>query len=152
MSNIDLLSEEFQSKFEKFIIGCDAIEETNRWDKEEFGEMEAFYMNDLVSVIIRLIAADGEIGDEETAYLNENFGFDYTTEELIDVYDSCDEEISHSFDEQFRNGISILRNISDELADAYKELLDLICDIIIESDGVISPEEIEEAKSLKELF
>lgn len=152
MKRIDALTEEFKSKYEKFLIGCDAIEELNQWDKEENGEMDVFYQNDLVSVILRLIAADGEISDGETEYLNRNFGFEYSTEELIDIYKSCEEEVSHSFDEQFENGITLMRSINEKLADAYKELLNLICDIIIESDEVIAPEEIEEAKKLKELF
>ena len=45
-----------------------------------------------------------------------------------------------------------MRSINEKLADMYKELLYLICDIIIESDDVIAPEEIEEAWTLKALF
>ena len=152
MKRIDKLTEEFKLKYEKFLIGCDAIEELEQWDKEENGEMEVFYQNDLVSVIIRLIAADGEISEKEIRYLNRNFGFEYTTEELIEVYKNCKEEVSHSFDGQFKNGITLMRSINEKLAAAYKELLDLICEIIIESDDLIAPEEIEETKKLKELF
>lgn len=103
-------------------------------------------------MILRLIAADGEISEKEAEYLNKNFGFEYTAEELTDIYESCEEEISHSFDEQFENGVTYMRSINEKLADAYKELLDLICDVIIESDDVIAPEEIEEVIKLKELF
>lgn len=152
MKKIDTLTQEFKIKLEKFITGCDALEELDNWDLEEYGEMDAFYQNDLVSVIIRLIAVDGNISENEVKYLNENFGFSYTVEELKDVYHSCSEEISHSFDEQFKNGISMMRAVNGNLADAYKELLGLICDIIVESDDVITPEEIEEVKSLKALF
>lgn len=152
MKRIDMLTEEFKTKYERFLIGCDALEDLNLWDKDEYGEMDVFYQNDLVSVILRLIAVDGEISDKETEYLNRNFGFEDTTEELIDIYESCEEEVSHSFDEQFENGITLMRSINEKLADAYKELLNLICEIIIESDDVIAPEEIKEAKKLKELF
>ncbi len=152
MKRIDALTEEFKSKYERFLIGCDAIEELDLWDKEENGEMDAFYQNDLVSVILRLIAADVEISDEEAEYLNRNFGFDYSAEELADVYENCEEEVSYSFDEEFENGVSLMRSINEKLADAYKELLGLICDIIIESDDVIASEEIEEAKRLKKMF
>lgn len=89
---------------------------------------------------------------KETEYLNKNFGFEYTADELADIYESCENEISHSFDEQFENGITYMRSINEKLADAYKELLGLICDIIIESDDVIASEEIKEAKKLKALF
>ena len=126
MKRIDMLTEEFKTKYERFLIGCDALEDLNLWDKEEHGEMDVFYQNDLVSVILRLIAVDGEISDKETEYLNRNFGFEDTTEELIDIYESCEEEVSHSFDEQFENGITLMRSINEKLADAYKELLNLI--------------------------
>ena len=151
MKKIDLLTEEFKTKYEKFLIGCDAIEELDQWNKEEYGEMDVFYQNDLVSVIIRLIATDGNISTKEVEYLNHNFGLEYTVDELADVYASCGEQIGHSFDESFANGITYMRTINSKLADAYKELLALICDIIIESDGVISDSEIDEVKSLKGL-
>ena len=56
MKNIERLTEDFKFKYERFLTGCDAIEENGQWDREKFGEMDAFYSNDLVSVIIRLIA------------------------------------------------------------------------------------------------
>ena len=152
MNRIDKLTEDFRYKYDRFFIGCDAVEEEGLWDKEENGEMDGFYQNDLVSVIIRLIAADGVISDKETEYLNKTFGFDYTTEELKEVYRSCEENIGRSFDETFESGITLLRSINEELADAYKELLCLICDIIIECDNDISPKEIEEAKNLRSMF
>lgn len=147
-----MLTEEFKTKYEMFFIGCDALEDLHLWNKEEHGEMDVFYQNDLVSVILRLIAVDGKISEKEAEYLNENFCFKYTTDELTDIYKSCKEGISHSFDEQFANGVTYMRSINVKLADAYKELLGLICDIIIESDDIIAPEEVEEAKKLKELF
>ena len=152
MKKIDMLTEEFKTKYESFFIGCDAVEESGLWDREAHGEMEAFYQNDLVSVILRLIAVDGTISEREAEYLNKNFGFDYTADDLTEIYKSCEEEINRSFDEQFENGVTYLRSVNEKMADAYKELLGLICDIIIESDDVISPEEIEEAKRLKDLF
>lgn len=152
MKRIDLLSEEFRIRYERFMIGCDAIEDLGKWDKENYGEMEAYYQNDLVSVILRLIAADGEINDKEVRYLNENFGFDYTPDELSDVYRSCRDDIGHAFDEQFARGAAFMRSINEKIAEAYRELLGLICDIIVESDGVVTPEEIGEAKRLKALL
>lgn len=64
MKRIDMLTEEFNTKYERFLIGCDALEDLNLWDKEEHGEMDVFYQNDLVSVILRLIAADGEVNEK----------------------------------------------------------------------------------------
>ena len=151
MNNLDMYTESFKLKLEKFLLGCDAIEELGLWDKEQYGEMDVFYQNDLVSIIIRLIAADGVISGREVDYLNKNFGFSYSIAELRDVYQNCREEIGHSFDETFENGITLMRSINEKLADAYKELLGLICDIIIESDGVVTETEQEEVKRLKAL-
>ncbi len=149
MKNIEKYIDSFKMKHETFLIGCDAIEEMGLWDKDTLGEMDVFYSNDLSSVIIRLIASDGKISEKEVQYLNETFGFEYTIDELTDVYDSCKEDIGHSFDEEFENGITYMRKINSKLADAYKELLSLVCDIIVESDGIISESEIEEVKCLK---
>lgn len=149
MKNVEMYIDSFKMKHESFLIGCDSIEEMGLWDKEALGEMDVFYSNDLTSVIIRLIATDGKITQKEVDFLNETFDFEYTLDELIDVYNSCKDDIGHAFDENFENGITYMRKINAKLADAYKELLSLICEIIIESDGVITESEISEVKRLK---
>ena len=149
MKTVEMYIDSFKMKHESFLIGCDSIEEMGLWDKEALGEMDVFYSNDLTSVIIRLIATDGIITHKEVDFLNETFDFEYTLDELIDVYNSCKDDIGHAFDENFENGITYMRKINAKLADAYKELLSLICEIIIESDGVIAESEIAEVKRLK---
>ena len=149
MKNVEMYIDSFKMKHESFLIGCDSIEEMGLWDKEALGEMDVFYSNDLTSVIIRLIATDGKITQKEVDFLNETFDFEYTLDELIDVYNSCKDDIGYAFDENFENGITYMRKINAKLADAYKELLSLICEIIIESDGVIAESEIAEVKRLK---
>ena len=39
----DSYTERFTERWEKFIVGCDALEENGRWNKDEYGEMEAYY-------------------------------------------------------------------------------------------------------------
>ena len=56
MKRIDKLTQEFQFKLEEFLNGCDAIEELDKWDKEQYGEMDGFYQNNLISVILRRMA------------------------------------------------------------------------------------------------
>ena len=103
--------------------------------------MDVFYESDLVSVILKLIASDGKISGSEVAYLNQNSGFGYTVAELSDVYESSKEEIDGNFVDNLENGLARLRSVNGKLADAYKKLLSLICDIIRESDAAVSPEE-----------
>ena len=152
MKRIDMLTEEFKSKYDRFMTGCDALEELKEWNLEELGEMDVFYQNELISVILRLIAADGEISGKEAEYLNKCFGFAFSAEELADVYETCREEIGVPFGERFKKGAEMMRAVNEKLADAYRELLRLVCDIIIESDGVVERSEIEEAKDLKQLL
>lgn len=152
MESIDVLTKGFKTKYESFLIGCDAIEEMGGWDKKTFGEMDVFYENDLLGLILRLIAADGEICGKEVEYVNKNFGFEQTAESLKAAYENCREMLGDSYDEKFKNGVSVMKKINTKLAAAYKELLTTVCDIIIASDGEIAPEEIEEAKRIKALI
>lgn len=152
MNKMQKLTESFKMKYEAFITGCDSIEEMGLWNKEEHGEMEAFYFNDLISIILRIIVTDNIIAQKEVEFLNEMFDFSYTVEELGMVYKSCgDNLVSNSFDENFENGISLMRKCNTKLADAYKELLCLVCEIIVESDGVVSEGEIAEINKYKAL-
>ena len=152
MTKLDIYTQSFKTKYEAFVIGCDSIEEMELWDKEKHGEMDVFYANDLTSIIIRLIASDGKITHKETEYLNTSFGFDYTVNELCEVYESNADILDRSFDESFENGISYMRAINGKLADAYKELISLACDIIVESDGVVADAELAEVRRLNALL
>lgn len=151
MSELKRRSESFKLKYEKFLTGCDAIEELQLWNKEEYGEMDAFYSADLACIITRLICADGRVAQPEVAYINEFFGFTYTAEELQELYADCGDGIDAVFDTGVANGLSLMAGINDKLAAAYKELILLICDIVMESDGVIAGAETALAEKLKSL-
>jgi hypothetical protein len=152
MANAEKYINLFHKKYEQFLAGCDSVEELERWNTSYYGDMDVFYTNDLVSVIISLIASDGEISQREVAYLNEAFGFDMTLEALIAVYENSPEAIDNTCNETFASGIDRLETINPKLAEAYRELLSLICDIIMESDGVITEKEVAKAKALKAQF
>lgn len=151
MDKLKMYSESFKTKFENFIIGCDSVEDLGLWDKAKHGEMEAFYSADMVSIIIRLIAVDGKIVPQEVTYINDVFGFDYTIDELRAIYADCKEALDTLFTEGMENGYSYMKRINEKLAEAYKELVLLVCDIIIECDGVIAEAELEMARHLKQL-
>lgn len=151
MSKLAEYAESFRLKHEKFLICCDSIEEMGLWDKEAYGEMDVFYSTDLMSVIIRLIAADGAITEAEVRYINDIFGFSYSVEELQAIYADCGEGIEAVYDEGMASGFAVMQGISDKLAAAYKELLGLICDIVMESDGVVAAPEAAMVQKLKTL-
>ena len=47
MEKMKNYSEEFKFKFERFMTGCDSLEEAQAWDKEALGEMDVYYTNEL---------------------------------------------------------------------------------------------------------
>lgn len=152
MENLANYSESFKMKFERFLIGCDSIEEIDKWNKEENGEMDVFYSNEIINVILKLIAADGIISEREVEYINDIFGFDYSIAELETICSDYSAEIDKLFNSEMSNGISNMEKINVKLADAYKELLTLICDIVMESDGKIDKAEIAVAERMKEIL
>lgn len=146
-----ILTESFKLQYERFLTGCDAIEEAGCWNVTEYGEMETFYTGDMVSVILRLIVTDGTVSQKEADVLNELFGFDYSAEELAEVYKTCAENLGTDFDRLFSVGVDALERINEGLAQAYKDLLALICTIVSESDGLVTAAELAEAEKLKKL-
>ena len=149
MKKIDELTEAFKSRLDAFTIGCDSIEEIELWNKEENGELDVYYLNEYVTTILRLIAADGVITDQEAEYVNLNFGFSYTADELKDIYENCQLVINDSFDERIREDIETLKSVNGKLAEEFKELIRLICEIIAASDNAIAEEEKKELQIIE---
>ena len=147
MSNKEI----FKGKYERFLTGCDAIELEGGWDVATYGEMETFYMGNLISVILRLIVVDGAVSEREAAALNDLFGFDYSAEELAEVYAVCADNLGEHFDRLFSEDVDMLERINPRLAEAYKELLLLICAIVSESDGLVTSSERCEVERLRQL-
>ena len=150
MELLKTYSDSFKLKFEKFLNGCDSIEELGLWNLEENGEMDVYYSADLTRIVIRLIAADGKFTQREVDYLNDFFDFDYTVYELSEIYEECSDAIDNLFNEDAKNGLCLIRSINEKLANAYVDLIHLLCDIVIASDGVISTAEVELAEKIKE--
>lgn len=135
MGRLEIYSENFKLNYDKFMIGCDSQEELEGWNVAEDGEMDAYYSNVLVTVILKLIAADGVFTAKEVKYFNEVFNLDYSKEELESVYDNCKEVIEVEFKDEIEEAISKLEKVNDKLANAFKSLLGLVGEIIIASDG-----------------
>ena len=135
MERLEIYSENFKLNYDKFMIGCDSQEELKGWNVEEDGEMDAYYSNVLVTVILKLIAADGVFTAKEVKYFNEVFNLDYTKEELESVYENCKEVLEAEFKAEIEEAICKLEKVNDKLADAFKSLLGFVGEIIIASDG-----------------
>ena len=140
MTKLERLTAGFQIQFEKFLIACDAAEAEGLWDAEANGEMEAWYTQDLTCIILKLAAADGSISAAEAKTVRDLFDFDYTSEELLEVFDTQREYLDRLVAEDVRADADRLAAIRPALADAYRELVALACEIVSESDGLAQAE------------
>lgn len=142
--------ESFKIKYESFLAGCDAFEEKEKWQIEQFGEMDVYFSNEITSVVIRLVAADGLFMQREADFLNGMFDIGYTVDELKSIYDECGEWIEDIFAGGINDSIMLMANVSRELAVLYRELVALSADIIIASDLELDEKEKCLAAQLKE--
>ncbi|MBQ6836351.1 MAG: TerB family tellurite resistance protein [Clostridia bacterium] len=149
MEKMKNYSEEFKFKFERFMTGCDSLEEAQAWDKEALGEMDVYYTNELVSIAIRLISSDGRFSGGEAQFMEDMFGFECTPSQLEDIYENCEDNLETMFDEGSANGFTLMKNINEKLADAYKELVALVCEIVMEADGSVVKAEMAAAEKIK---
>ena len=141
MSSLQEYMAGFRLNYEKFLVGCDALEEEGLWPMDELGEMDVYFANDLACVIIRLIAADGVFAEEEIDFLNGALGTNYTVEELESVFNWCGDIINTMFEREIDESIAQLTELNPDLAAIYKQMLELIAQIVIKSDGVITESE-----------
>ena len=147
-------AEQFQTKVEAFLEACESLQERGLWEEEEYGNVQAYYVNDLVCIITRIIAADGEITEREAEFLGDVFGFDYSVEELEEVYEICIDSIKDMFETGVNEAYQLLMDKDMDLADSYKELILLAGQVAMDSDEMImaSAAEKEELKKLQELL
>ncbi len=140
MDDLKTKTESFNLMYEKFVTACDSAEEAKKWDRENDGEMEAYYFNDLSCVIIRLMSSDGSFSEEEADDMNELFGFTYTADELKELYRVQSEDID-SLLEEIPADIRKLEAIDPGIAQLFSSLLLTACEIISGSDRVIDDDE-----------
>lgn len=113
MKKIDTLTDTFKMRLDAFTIGCDSLEEIEKWDKDTYGDLDVYCLNEFVSTILRLIMSDKEISEKEVDYLNENFGFSYNVDSLRDVYENCEEVFNEAaFHERIGEDIELLSAVN----------------------------------------
>lgn len=142
MSKLQDLTEGFQLQYEKFLHGCDAIEMNGDWDVYESGDMETYYFNDMLCLILHLVSVDGEFSGTEADFVNAIFGSQYTVKELTGIYQSEKKDIQSMVQDEIPADYRRLININEGLANHFKEMLFSICEIISESDGIVKKAEL----------
>ena len=123
MKDYQAMAEAFKLQYEKFLTGCDALEAEGRWDTAALGEMEGYYFNDIMTVILHLISADGRFSEEEARFVADAFGFRYTAGELAQLYREQSDEIDRFFREEVPQGYRKMQALSPSLAEHYRDLL-----------------------------
>ena len=149
-NNLGNYTDGFMLQYDAFVQSCDAAEAEGLWNTEEYGEMEGYYFNILMGVILHLIVVDGNIAESEVDYLNSSFGFEYTTDSLLEVYYSVGSDIEQNYLENAKNGLELLKGMNEEIAQKFRELLSLVCRIITESDADVREEELAELRDLEQ--
>ena len=137
MEKMNKYAEEFKFKLEHFMTGCDSLEEVHLWDKEALGEMDVYYEGELASIAIGLISSDGRCSGGEAEFMADMFGFENTPDELEEIYENCKENLDVMFEDGNENGFTLMKNINEKLAESYKELVALVCEIVMEADGTV---------------
>jgi len=151
MNELISLSEGFKLKHELFVIGCDSAEAQEKWDVEEKGEMETYFLGEIMSIVLYLASADGKITEEETAYINNLLGFKDSTKTYMNIYESCKAEIDDVAKRKIPESINLLKTINEEMAEHYREMLLLGCKIVAASDRFVTTEEDEFIKLVTSL-
>ena len=141
MVSLKELSDGFKLQYEKFIHGCDDLEQNREWDTRADGEMEAYYLNDIMCAIVLLVSADGEFSEKEAGYINDMFGFSYTPPELKEMYRTNGADIRNMLGNGIPAGYRKMKAVNPKLAEYYRDLVLQACDIIAASDGMIHPAE-----------
>jgi hypothetical protein len=77
------------------------------------------------------------------------FGFEYTKEELEEIYENQETDIENILNEELENAYAYMKVLNEALAEEYKELIAFICDIIIASDGELDMAEFSLAEEIK---
>lgn len=153
MSKTEELKQQFITSLELFVQECDAKEEFAEWDYEERGHMAAFYQNDMISFLVRLIGTDGDFSEKEAQLLDETFGFRYSADELSEIYKLSESEIvGETFNSMLEAGIRELYSIDSNMGKMYTDILFLICEMMAECDGFVYSKEKEELENLKAII
>lgn len=153
MSQLDMSAETFQEKFEQFLMGCEDVEQGSIWNRDKYGEMQDYYAGLVVSIILRIVTAEGWISDEEIEYLNLVFGFSYESGDLEQVFEDCRDMVtSTNFDTQFSKSAMLLNHINAECYQEFRQLVALIGDIFSNSEDFISEMQKNEVLRLQSLL
>ena len=141
IETLDTLTRQFRERYDGMTEICAAAEETGRWNRERDGSMEGFAFAALSGAILSLIVSDGNVGERETAYLNSAFGFDYTVDDLLDLFRFSASDLRGNAVQKVRDTVRALDKADPAAGAEFRALLKLACRIISESDDGVAEKE-----------
>jgi tellurite resistance protein len=132
----NLALDDFGKEYEAFLIACNELEESDRWDANELGPASAYFESDAFGAILQVMSADGVFEHAEAEVLNAMFGTQYSPRELSNMYHSLKPTLEAYLNEDSDDALTLLKNIDSTLAESYRDLLLEACRIVSMSDGV----------------
>ncbi len=140
-NDLDRLSAEFKTLYDAFALGCENADRDGRWNAEENGPMEGYAFSALTGAILSLMVADGNVGERETEYLNQTFGFNYSVDDLLALFRFSARDLRENAVANVKDAAEKIRLADEALAGSFADLLSLACRILSESDdGVLTAE------------
>lgn len=140
-SQAEIALDDFQKDFEAFIVSCNELEESDRWDVDELGPTAAYFESDLFGAVLQVMSADGVFERPEAEVLNAMFDTSYTPRQLSDLYHSLGPVLKAYLSDDSDDALTILSNVDPSLAESYRSLLLEACRIVSLSDGVAEKSE-----------
>jgi len=136
------MEKDFTFQWERLINGFDSTEELGLWNKEEYGEMEVYCENVLITVLMHFMAVDNTITQAEVDAINSMFGFEFTLDNIMNICETMEEELEN-YVEAPKQMINVIEDANPKIAEAFKTLLIDACSSILESDSMTSEEKSE---------
>ena len=147
-NNIDKQISKLIVQKDLFMIACDSAEQRGLWNVEEHGEMKLFFDSIFVSTLLRLVASDTLFSDKEIKLIQNVFEIEYSRDEIVKLYDEIDyHENTARYIERLNNYYTKLCERDPVLGELFRSIESIICEIVIELDGVYA-EEVELAKQI----
>jgi uncharacterized tellurite resistance protein B-like protein len=132
---------DFRKDYEAFLVACNELEESGRWNTAEFGPAAAYFESDAFGAILQVMSADGVFERSEAEVLNAIFDTNYKARDLSRMYHSTEPTLQAYLDEDADDALTLLNGIDSKLAESYRKLLLEACRIVSLSDGVAEKSE-----------
>lgn len=132
----------FKFEWERFLNGFDSLEEIGKWDVDKYGEMDTFCENILVCILVKAIVADRDVTQVEVDAINDMFGFGLDLNTVSQMLNIMNSEKNDILDDP-KATFDLIKTANEKIYNEFKELVYAACQIVIESDGVVTSVETE---------